>query len=663
MAQTTVPPTDYGFIPVGSLPNIILHGEYSREEEIRLAAETLVKKLSLPTGGDLPLRLYHILTTTFGALDDQFNMLKGLWGIPPVGERYKRGDPALYCKCGMKGIPSGSSQSKRRIYTCPNHYGTGKKKRFSERTSAEYTMLLIAYIALTLTRTSEGASMNTIKKSLGIPRSLVESAIHLIDRGELEGIALENIRSADWSHPIFMDAVFACGWATIILKIEKRAYFRIAQAEDYLSVRNLLKELRSIAPRDWRPLFVTDGSLPIRAAIEEVFPNAIHIRQFHGNSLGLVFVHFTYGGTPYTLVTRWDLLVEEERVRIRRATPGEKLLEKDEVLLYTGFAASPANVGLAEDPESAKLKGLGAAVELSSLPLILLEDLEGYRNRHRGRWSSKFSRLVGCVKRAKNHLNEKETEDAAEHFTEGLRAALELDVGRWPKKFRRRVWNTLKSLSLPESSGSEAVEAFREAKKQFLEKLTRGLVKIGGKNTERVKRSRRVPCKLIYRVRLSRDSDAARRIPALGYALRILERVFGNRYITTNPIEGYLGREVLLLASHRTERGNPHILELVFLLITKGDFTALDAVRIAPTRVQGRRPRRGSPHLPQLREGERYRIEYNTRGATTTRKIKVLKIHRFGRRRREQYVEAYCYLKNRKRTFRLDRITLITPIH
>ena len=64
-----------------------------------------------------------------------------------------------------------------------------------------------------------------------------------------------------------------------------------------------------------------------------------------------------------------------------------------------------------------------------------------------------------------------------------------------------------------------------------------------------------------------------------------------------------------------------------------------------------------------FREGERYRIEYNTRGVATTRKIKFLKIHRFGRRRMEQYVEAYCYLRKRKRTFRLDRITLITPIH
>ncbi|MHA1209284.1 MAG: hypothetical protein ACTSP1_14950 [Candidatus Freyarchaeota archaeon] len=223
MSLETAPPTEYGFIPVGALPDITLHGEYSRGEEIKLAAEILAKKFNLPRGGDLAVRLHHILTITLGAMDDAFEALKSLWGIPPVGERYKKGDPVLTCRCGAKGTPNGSSQSRRRIYVCPNHHGTGeKKKRFSERTSAEYTTLMFAYTALTLMRTSEGASMNTIQRSLGVPGAIVESAIHLLDRGELKEIALENLKNADWSSPTFMDAVFACGWATILLRMEKK---------------------------------------------------------------------------------------------------------------------------------------------------------------------------------------------------------------------------------------------------------------------------------------------------------------------------------------------------------------------------------------------------------------------------------------------------------
>jgi len=70
--------------------------------------------------------------------------------------------------------------------------------------------------------------------------------------------------------------------------------------------------------------------------------------------------------------------------------------------------------------------------------------------------------------------------------------------------------------------------------------------------------------------------------------------------------------------------------ELVFLIITKGAITVLDATRLAPTRVQGRRPYRGS--------------------------VRVLKVLRFGSRRREQYIKAFCELKGEERTFRLDRI-------
>ena len=357
--------------------------------------------------------------------------------------------------------------------------------------------------------------------------------------------------------------------------------------------------------------------------------------------------------------------MEEERVRIRRATPGESLLEKDEVLLYTGFITSPADVGLVGDPETAKLKGLGASVELGTLPSILLDDLQEYRNRHRGRWSSKLSRLVKSLKRAKNHPNERETEIVARNITEGLEAALELEVGRWPKEYRRRVYNTLRSLSLQGAPGNGAVKAFRRAKKQLTKKLSRGLVKTATRSAKKTKRGERTRRKLIYRGRLGEDPGVAERIPALGHPIRILKRVFGNGYITTNRVEGYFGRKKQFLRLHRTEKGNPSIVELVFLIITKGAFTVLDAVRLAPTGVQGRRPRRGSPRPPKPPEaGDRCRIEYKDRhGTVTTRNVRVLKVLRFGSRRREQYIKAFCELKGEERTFRLDRILSIKPIH
>lgn len=412
----------------------------------------------------------------------------------------------------------------------------------------------------------------------------------------------------------------------------------------------------------WRTLFVTNGSPPIRNAIEDVFPNAVQVRQFHGNHLGLVFTHFRYGGTPHTLIIRWDIFVNEERIRIRRATPGENLLEKDEFLLYTGFIPSPANMGLTGDPESDKLKGLGSTIELRSLPQILTEDLQEYKNRDRGRWSSKLSRLVRSVNRAKPHQSEQDAEIAAENITKGLKAALELDFGKWPKKYRGAVYNRLKALSLPGSSG--AVKEFREARKRLMEKLNRGLVKTSGRSSGKTRRRERTRWELVCRGRLSEDPGVAERVPALGYILRILKRVFKNKYITTNQVEGCFGREGLRFRIHRAEVGTPSLVELICLIITKGGFTILDAVRLAPTRVQGRRLRRGNPRLPKLRVGDRSEIGYvDQHGVFTSRRVKVLRVLKFGSSRRKQYIEAHCKLRNRKRTFRLDRIISIKPLH
>lgn len=106
-------------------------------------------------------------------------------------------------------------------------------------------------------------------------------------------------------------------------------------------------------------------------------------------------------------------------------------------------------------------------------------------------------------------------------------------------------------------------------------------------------------------------------------------------------------------------------MELVFLIITKGAITVLDATRLAPAGVQGRRPRGGSPRPPKPPEaGDRRGIEYKDRhGTVTAPNMRVLKVLRFGSRRREQYIKAFCELKGEELTFRLDRIISIKPLH
>ncbi len=67
-----------------------------------------------------------------------------------------------------------------------------------------------------------------------------------------------------------------------------------------------------------------------------------------------------------------------------------------------------------------------------------------------------------------------------------------------------------------------------------------------------------------------------------------------------------------------------------------------------------------SRSLVQYRRGERIRITYeNGQGVRTEREIRVLRTYRS--RYGVRYLEAYCHLKQERRTFRLDRILSVAP--
>lgn len=60
------------------------------------------------------------------------------------------------------------------------------------------------------------------------------------------------------------------------------------------------------------PVFVTDGLTSYVDSIREVFPGAIHIREFHNkSSRGVVYVHFKFEGISYTLSCRKELTAKK----------------------------------------------------------------------------------------------------------------------------------------------------------------------------------------------------------------------------------------------------------------------------------------------------------------------------------------------------------------
>jgi len=71
----------------------------------------------------------------------------------------------------------------------------------------------------------------------------------------------------------------------------------------------------------------------------------------------------------------------------------------------------------------------------------------------------------------------------------------------------------------------------------------------------------------------------------------------------------------------------------------------------------------GEAHAPRSRRRRATGAESSTRTDTVRSRLQVLKVLRFGSRRREQYIKAFCELKGEERTFRLDRIISIKPLH
>ncbi|KXA97451.1 hypothetical protein AKJ39_03305 [candidate division MSBL1 archaeon SCGC-AAA259J03] len=89
-------------------------------------------------------------------------------------------------------------------------------------------------------------------------------------------------------------------------------------------VKGLKKRLET--SDDATVVFVTDGGLAWLDSVQSLFPDAVHIRQFHSqNSRGIIYVHLRHNGKPYTVRFPWDVVLEEgeasddaQRMRKRR---------------------------------------------------------------------------------------------------------------------------------------------------------------------------------------------------------------------------------------------------------------------------------------------------------------------------------------------------------
>ncbi|KXA93866.1 hypothetical protein AKJ65_05875 [candidate division MSBL1 archaeon SCGC-AAA259E19] len=127
---------------------------------------------------------------------------------------------------------------------------------------------------------------------------------------------------------------------------------------NHLTAWNFVKRLKErLETDDDTPVvFVTDGGTAWLDPIQSLFPDALHIRQFHSkNTRGIIYVHLRHDGEPYTVRFPWDAVLEEgkasedaQRMRKRRklgedsSRSGQEWTElSDEIIVWKGIAKYP----------------------------------------------------------------------------------------------------------------------------------------------------------------------------------------------------------------------------------------------------------------------------------------------------------------------------------
>ncbi|KXA89106.1 hypothetical protein AKJ62_03750 [candidate division MSBL1 archaeon SCGC-AAA259D14] len=152
--------------------------------------------------------------------------------------------------------------------------------------------------------------------------------------------------------------------AIILAMVDDAPVFDIVTTSNYLSTKQLIAAIdqRLEVPEGTQVVFVTDGEHSFVDPINEHFPEAIHIRQFHKkSSRGIIYAHLIYKGEEYTIRCLWDVVLGEgtasgavRRQRERRAkerTSGKQKANKTEytdlskdIMVWKGRVYNPRGI-------------------------------------------------------------------------------------------------------------------------------------------------------------------------------------------------------------------------------------------------------------------------------------------------------------------------------
>jgi len=215
-----------------------------------------------------------------------------------------------------------------------------------------------------------------LRDSLGAPIAFIRQLLHEAGK-KVEQFLPPTLKSQEAITVIFADESttgISQNWIYLSF-VGDKVYWEINLNRKKENIRVFLENLQKKLQYDGALIFVTDGYIAYIDLIAELFPTAIHIRQFHSKrSLGYVHIHYTHEGERYTCRTTWRAFLSkgkaskrtiQQRKRRKKVYTGEvkkrgrpkkrKKLD-NQSYLYKGVKYYPLHRSTKNQPKNSKKK-------------------------------------------------------------------------------------------------------------------------------------------------------------------------------------------------------------------------------------------------------------------------------------------------------------------
>lgn len=527
------------------------------------------------------------------------------------------------------------------------------KGNFSTFTSFEayhlYRKLLVEAIVLFVKTNSTESGLSSY---LGISKNFIGIALSLaLQVLQDEEIELEMNGDGDFVL-VFFDysgCVLSRRLSLVLAKVNGQLVWRIVCGSNRLTIWNFLKTIKESVEKacsiqgndeEIKYIFITDGEISFVEPVGSLFPDSIHIRQFHKKELrGLVYTHF-----PTSVSITGEEIAQDQNQRYTVSCPWSLVLEE-------GKEGKPNSRTLAQRKRRRRNKKATKKKE----------------TKHHD-WAMKIwpyvkytHRFPGSPKKEESGQpckpSEKTIDDDGDHKP--------LEVEEKATDTLPRSDTEVARVKVDEKCDTETKQDESTAKPAN-EKSSGKISTYGHALIKKDKRKRKPPPKPFV---FESIAEAKKNFMFL-HIFNLLALVFGGLYIQSNNVENGFNVKVAL-KPHRVMKTGSNMLKLILhcQLQLKSKSTAelrkYFTDRIAPEMIMSWIP----PHNEEISEVKRKKDEIALLISEAHKTQQILAITYRDRYRRltrrgimvqeydDEYIKSHCFLRDRRRTFRIDRIS------